>query len=97
MQTDKEMKMRELVRRLNEASERYYNGQEESMSNFEWDEQFDELTRLEEETGIILPDSPTHTTGYEGKSGEREAHEFPALSLAKTESQETLWLSSLHL
>ena len=74
----------ELVKRLNEASEAYYNGREEIMSNYEWDALFDELTALEEETGYILPDSPTRNTGYEENNGDREPHEFPALSLAKT-------------
>ncbi|MDE5909149.1 MAG: NAD-dependent DNA ligase LigA [Lachnospiraceae bacterium] len=73
-----------LVRQLNEASEAYYNGKEEIMSNYEWDALFDELVSLEKETGYILPDSPTQNTGIEENSGEREAHEFPALSLAKT-------------
>ena len=77
-------KCEELVTRLNEASEAYYNGKEEIMSNYEWDAMFDELVSLETETGYILPDSPTHNTGIEENSGEREAHEFPALSLAKT-------------
>lgn len=77
-------KCEELVKRLNEASEAYYNGKEEIMSNYEWDAMFDELVSLETETGYILPDSPTHNTGIEENSGEREAHEFPALSLAKT-------------
>lgn len=74
----------ELVKRLNEASEAYYNGREELMSNYEWDAMFDELAALEAQTGYILPDSPTQNTGYEENNGEREAHEFPALSLAKT-------------
>ncbi len=74
----------ELVKRLNEASEAYYNGREELMSNYEWDAMFDELAELEARTGYILPDSPTQNTGYEENNGEREAHEFPALSLAKT-------------
>ena len=74
----------ELVRRLNEASEAYYNGREEIMSNYEWDALFDELAALEEETGYILPESPTQNTGYEENNGDREPHEFPALSLAKT-------------
>ncbi|MBD5547244.1 MAG: NAD-dependent DNA ligase LigA [Lachnospiraceae bacterium] len=78
------MRCEELVKRLNEASEAYYNGREEIMSNYEWDAMFDELVSLEEETGYILPDSPTQNTGMEENSGEREAHEFPALSLAKT-------------
>lgn len=73
----------ELVKKLNQASEAYYNGKEEIMSNYEWDAMFDELSRLEAETGYVLPDSPTHNTGYEENNGEREPHEFPALSLQK--------------
>lgn len=74
----------ELIKKLNEASEAYYGGQEEIMSNYEWDTMFDELSALEAETGYINPDSPTQKTGVEEKNGNRELHEFPALSLAKT-------------
>ncbi len=74
----------ELVKQLNEASDAYYNGKEELMSNFEWDTLFDELEQLEQRTGYILPESPTQNTGAEEAAGEREPHEFPALSLAKT-------------
>lgn len=74
----------ELIKKLNEASEAYYGGQEEIMSNYEWDAMFDELSALEAETGYINPDSPTQKTGVEEKNGNRELHEFPALSLAKT-------------
>lgn len=81
---DYKIRCKELVRRLNEASEAYYNGGEEIMSNYEWDAMFDELLSLEAETGYVLPDSPTQNTGYEENNGEKEAHEFPALSLAKT-------------
>ena len=54
------------------------------MSNYEWDAMFDELASLEAETGYVLPDSPTQNTGIEENNGDREPHEFPALSLAKT-------------
>ena len=74
----------ELIRRLNEASDAYYNGGEEIMSNYEWDALFDEAVALEAKTGYISPDSPTQNTGFEESNGNREAHEFPALSLAKT-------------
>ena len=74
----------ELIKKLNEASEAYYGGQEEIMSNYEWDAMFDELAALEAETGYINPDSPTQKTGVEEKNGNRELHEFPALYLAKT-------------
>ena len=71
-------------------------------SNYEWDAMFDELTELEAKTGYILPDSPTQNTGYEENNGEREPHEFPALSLAKTKQvsdllkwaeDKSVWLS----
>lgn len=87
---DNRSRIEELVARLNQASEAYYNGQDEIMSNYEWDAMFDELAGLEAATGYILPESPTQNAGYEEKSGEREAHEFPALSLAKTKSVEEL-------
>lgn len=82
---DKTKRMEELVSILNEASAAYYNDKDEIMSNYEWDALFDELTALENETGIILPDSPTQKTGAaETTAGNREAHEFPALSLKKS-------------
>ncbi len=81
---DYQIRTEEMVKRLNEASDAYYNGKEELMSNYEWDSLFDELVSLEAETGFILPDSPTQNTGYEENNGEKEPHEFPALSLAKT-------------
>jgi len=81
----KKKRCEELVQLLNKASEAYYGGKEEVISNYEWDALFDELVSLEAETGYILPDSPTQNTGFEEDgSGEKEPHEFPALSLAKT-------------
>lgn len=96
-------RIEQLVEQLNAASAAYYNGQDERMSNYEWDAMFDELTALEKNTGYILPDSPTQNTGYEENgSGQKEAHEFPALSLAKTKQvselqawagERPIWLS----
>ena len=86
-------RMQEMIRRLNEASEAYYGGRDEIMSNFEWDALFDELTRLEAETGVVLPDSPTqkvNAAAEDNIAGEKEAHEYPALSLAKTKKVEEL-------
>ena len=87
---DKRKRIEELTELLNKASEEYYNGSGEIMSNFEWDAAFDELKRLEEETGYILPESPTDNTGYEPKSAQKVTHEFRALSLAKTKSVDDL-------
>ena len=73
-----------LVEQLNAASDAYYNGREEIMTNYEWDAAFDRLKKLEEETGFILPDSPTQNVSADNLTGQKEEHEFPALSLAKT-------------
>lgn len=88
--TNKINRIEELVEQLNKASEAYYNGQDEIMSNYEWDAMFDELLALEEETGHVLSNSPTQTAGYESTTGQKETHEFSALSLAKTKKVEEL-------
>ena len=82
--------MREYVRRLNEAADAYYNGQGEKMSDFEWDALFDQVKALEKETGVILPESPTNRVSADTTPGQKEAHEFAALSLAKTKSVDEL-------
>lgn len=84
--TQQEMLMRQWVDKLNQASEAYYNGKGELMSDYEWDALFDRLKLMEEETGITLPDSPTAKVSEDNVAGQKEEHEFPALSLAKTKS-----------
>ena len=88
--------MKQLVEQLNNASQAYYNGEAELMSDYEWDSKFDQLKLLEDETGIVLPDSPTNKVSEDSISGKKEPHEFPALSLAKTKSVADLekWASS---
>lgn len=54
------------------------------MSDFEWDAHFDQLKQLEQETGVVYPDSPTQRVSEDTIAGQKEEHEFPALSLAKT-------------
>ncbi len=58
-----EERMRALVDRLNETAHAYYDLDEPIISDKEWDKLYDELTRLEKETGRVLPDSPTHRVG----------------------------------
>ena len=84
MTDDKILRMQQLVRELNEASDAYYNGRGERMTDYEWDARFDELKRLEQETGTTLPDSPTQKVSEDTITGQKEEHEFAALSLAKT-------------
>lgn len=90
MADDKVSRMKQLVKELNEASDAYYNGQGERMTDYEWDARFDELKRLEQETGTTLPNSPTQKVSEDSITGQKEEHEFAALSLAKTKQPEEL-------
>ena len=84
MADDKTRRMQQLINELNKASDAYYNGRSELMTDYEWDQRFDELKRLETETGTTLPDSPTQKVSEDTITGQKEEHEFAALSLAKT-------------
>ena len=90
MTDEKILRMQQLVDQLNEASEAYYNGRGEQMTDYEWDQRFDELRRLEQETGTTLDGSPTQRVSEDTLTGQKEEHEFPALSLAKTKRPEEL-------
>lgn len=83
-------RMRQLIETLNKASDAYYNGQGELMTDYEWDAAFDELKAIEDITGIVLPDSPTAKVSEDDMSGLKEEHEFAALSLAKTKQPQDL-------
>ena len=58
-----EQRIRELVDKLNEYSKAYYVLDAPKISDKEYDELYDELLRLEEQSDIILPDSPTQRVG----------------------------------
>ncbi len=93
---EKQERMKELVSALNTASKAYYAQDEEIMSNFTYDQLYDELAALEEETGIVLANSPTAQVGYEAvEELPKDRHEKPMLSLDKTKSREELrdWLN----
>lgn len=80
-------RIKELILTLNKASEAYYNTSDPIMTDYEWDNMYDELVNLEKETGIIYPNSPTQQVGYEVKTKlEKVTHSHPMLSLGKTKS-----------
>lgn len=84
---DKTKRIKQLTKLLNEYRDAYYNRGESIISDYDYDNLFDELQKLEEETGIILSNSPTQTVGYEIKSQlEKVKHSHPMLSLGKTKS-----------
>ncbi|MCP1102728.1 DNA ligase (NAD+) [Aequitasia blattaphilus] len=85
MKKSKKARMEELVSLLTKAAKAYYVDAEEIMSNYAYDQLYDELLELEKETGIVLAQSPTQNVGYETMSElPKERHESPMLSLDKT-------------
>lgn len=88
---DKINRLKELTEQLNHYRDSYYNNSESLISDKYYDDLFDELQTLEEETGIIMSNSPTKTVGYEVKSKlEKVKHSHPMLSLDKTKSTDDL-------
>lgn len=78
-------RIKELVEQLNYHRDLYYNKSRPEISDFEYDQLFDELVKLEKETGLVLATSPTVTVGYEVRSSlSKVTHNHPMLSLDKT-------------
>lgn len=95
MQSETMERIKYLVDTLNKAAKAYYAEDRELMSNREYDALYDELQSLEQETGIVLTNSPTVNVGFEAVDElPKERHESPMLSLGKTKSREELrdWL-----
>ncbi|NLE20202.1 MAG: NAD-dependent DNA ligase LigA, partial [Clostridiales bacterium] len=63
--SDTASRMRALVDEINRASYRYYVLDEPAMPDKQWDRLYDELKKLEAESGVRLPDSPTRRVGGE--------------------------------
>ena len=76
--------MRDLIDKLN-----YYNKMYDAgtpvISDKEYDDLYFELEKMEKETGIIYPDSPTQTIHYDVVTKlNKVTHNHQMLSLAKT-------------
>lgn len=83
--------MRRLADLLNEYAYRYYVLDDPSVSDAEYDRLYGELLRLEKETGVILPDSPTQRVGGVQKEGfSKHRHLEPLWSLDKAQTEEEL-------
>jgi DNA ligase (NAD+) len=88
---DKILEIKELVRQLNHYRDLYYNDSISMISDKQYDDMYDKLKRIEEETGVIMSNSPTTTVGYVVKSSlEKTTHSHPMLSLDKTKSVDDL-------
>ena len=89
-------RMRELVDRLRETSYAYYVLDNPIISDMQWDQLYDELKRLEAESGTVLPDSPTRKVGGELLKGfEPHTHLTRLWSMDKVQSFQELeaWIA----
>lgn len=85
------MNMRELVDWLNETAYQYYTLDAPTVSDKEWDAKYDELVRMERETGVRLPDSPTRRVGGAVLPGfDEHKHLAPLWSMDKAQSVDAL-------
>ena len=83
--------MRQMVDRLNAAARAYYYSAEPIMSDKDYDALYDALMRLEKESGVTLPDSPTHRVGAEALTAfEPHTHISRLWSMDKVQSIDEL-------
>ena len=82
--------MNELIEKLNYYTKLYDEGHP-AISDKEWDNMYFKLEQLEQETGIILSNSPTAKIDYQivNKLNKVE-HNHPMLSLDKTKSEDEI-------
>ena len=95
----KGLEIREFISKLNAYTKKYDEGTP-VISDKEWDSLYFKLEELEKETGLIYPDSPTHTISYQVKSKlEKVTHNHKMLSLAKTKDIKDIieWGNGQHL
>lgn len=87
---DKIKRLKELIKKLNKASDAYYNSTP-IMTDYDWDKLYDELKALEKETKIVYPDSPTQNVGYKVLDEIKEVkHNHLMLSLDKCHTEQEL-------
>ena len=84
-------RQRELVDVLNKWAHEYYVLDNPTVSDKEYDALYDELKRLEAESGVVYPDSPTRRVGGDPIKGfEKHTHIARLFSLDKSVSTEEL-------
>lgn len=85
------LEMKELIEKINKASYEYYVLDNPTISDKEWDKMYYRLLDIENETGIILENSPSQKVGGETLSKFKKiTHERKLYSLAKAQSIEEI-------
>ena len=82
--------IRELIDTLNNWTKAYDEGHP-IVSDEIWDDNYNKLLQLEQETGIVYPNSPTQSINYQVVNAlTKVKHNHSMLSLGKTKSLEEL-------
>lgn len=88
---DQPMDMRQLVDYLNKTAHAYYVLDNPLISDQEWDRLYNQLLKMEKETGAVLPDSPSRRVGGEPLAAFRQHRHITRLwSMDKAQSMEEL-------
>ena len=96
MNPEKLERMKELIQEISKASYAYYVLDDPYISDMQWDRLYDELRKLEKETGEVLPGSPTQKVGGTTLKGfEEHVHLNRLWSMDKVQSLEELdgWIA----
>ena len=91
-------RMEELVALLNKYAKEYYEQDNPTVSDAEYDALYDELVMLEQFGGLVLPDSPTRRVGGKPNEGFRQVkHKERLYSLDKTKTVEGVgeWMAKI--
>lgn len=83
--------MKQLIEEISRHNHAYYTMDQPTISDKEYDELYDRLVAMEQETGITLPQSPTQRVGGELLNGfEPHKHLARLWSLDKAQNQDDL-------
>ena len=83
--------MKDIIEKLNKASEAYYKYDKPIMSDKEYDDLYDALTSIEKTSGIVMSNSPTRKVqGYTLEGLKKVEHSKPMLSANKTKDIEDI-------
>lgn len=95
---DKQQRMQDLIEIINKHNYNYYTLLTPTISDQDWDKLYYELVDLENELGVVLPDSPTQRVGGEALSGfQKNTHKVRLYSLSKVRDVEDLasWMKDM--
>lgn len=92
-------RMLELIELLNKYAKEYYEDDNPTVTDAEYDELYDELLNLEKEFGIVLPDSPTKKVGAtSNRNFKPYTHKERLYSLDKSKTKSGVhdWIKKLN-